>query len=134
MKIYAVKDRLIDYFLQPFAGPDDKNVLAAVSQQINSGDTHAISQAPQHFEVWRLGEVDQEGNLIARKEFIADCASLVRPGIRGAASAQRGGAEAPQPDNSLQGQDQGTRGANSAHKPPPARSIPASPYAPAEIP
>lgn len=83
MKIYAIRDRLIDYFQQPFAGPDDKNVLASVARLINNGEiTSDIAQAPHHFEIWELGEIDQEGHINATRKLVADCGSLVRPNIR----------------------------------------------------
>lgn len=83
MNIYAIRDRLIDYYMQPFVGPDDKNVLAAVARTINQGEmTSDIAQAPHHFEVWRLGRVTEDGHIDVSKEFLADCSSLVRGGIR----------------------------------------------------
>lgn len=79
MRIYAIRDRLIDYFMQPFVGPDDKNVLASVARLVNQGEiTSDITQAPHHFEVWQLGEVQEDGTVVAHKELLADCASLVR--------------------------------------------------------
>lgn len=83
MKIYAIKDRLIDYFMQPFAGPEDKAVMAAIARTINNvGDMSDIAQAPHHFEIWQLGQVTEDGHLIPERALIADCASLVRPGLR----------------------------------------------------
>lgn len=83
MKIYAVRDRLIDYFMQPFIGPDDKNVLASVARLINQGEvTSDIAQAPHQFEVWKLGEIGEDGHITAEKAYLADCSSLIRPGIR----------------------------------------------------
>ncbi|QXP07994.1 MAG: nonstructural protein [Arizlama microvirus] len=83
MKIYAVRDRLLDYYMQPFAGPDDKAVLASIAKIINSqGEQSDIAQAPHHFEVWELGEIDQEGHINPTRKLIADCAALIRPGIR----------------------------------------------------
>jgi len=89
MNIYAVRDRLIDYYLQPFAGPDEKNVLAAIAQQVNGDQESAISQAPHQFEVWELGTVDQEGNITPTRRLVADCASLIRTGIRKRTDTQR---------------------------------------------
>lgn len=82
MKIYAIRDRLIDYFMQPFVGPEHKAVLASVAKIVNMEGQSDIAQAPHHFEVWQLGEVDQDGHLTAKLDFIADCSSLVRRGIR----------------------------------------------------
>ena len=83
MKIYAIRDRLLDYYMQPFAGPEDKAVLASIARMINTqGEQSDIAQAPHHFEVWELGSIDEEGHINPTRKLIADCSSLVRPGIR----------------------------------------------------
>lgn len=83
MKIYAIRDRLLDYYMQPFAGPDDKAVLASIARMINTqGEQSDIAQAPHHFEVWELGTLDDEGNLTPTRKLIADCHALVRPSVR----------------------------------------------------
>ncbi|QXP08024.1 MAG: nonstructural protein [Arizlama microvirus] len=83
MKIYAIRDRLLDYYMQPFAGPEDKAVLASIARMINTqGEQSDIAQAPHHFEVWELGEIDDEGHINPTRKLIADCSSLVRPNIR----------------------------------------------------
>lgn len=83
MNIYAIKDRLIGYFLVPFAAHTDREVLAAVAATINSEtSTDAISQAPHHFEIWRLAEIDDQGHITPSREFVQDCAGLVRDHIR----------------------------------------------------
>ena len=68
--------------MQPFAAPSDKEVLAAVSRTINSGETSDIAQAPHHFEIWQLAEVQEDGHIEPKRELIADCASLVRRDLR----------------------------------------------------
>lgn len=85
MKIYAIKDRLIEYFQQPFIGPTDKQVMAAIATAINNPEQmNGITQAPHHFELWSLGEVDEEtGRITPRHELLADCSSLVRRSVRG---------------------------------------------------
>ncbi|QXP08205.1 MAG: nonstructural protein [Arizlama microvirus] len=83
MKIYAIRDRLINYFMQPFVGPDDKSVLASVARLVNTGEvTSDIAQAPHQFEVWTLGHVTEEGHLVPEREYLGDCSSLVR-NVRG---------------------------------------------------
>lgn len=72
----------MDYFMQPFIGPDDKPVIAGVAEQINNGEIHAINRTPHYFEIWRLGEINEEGEVTATKELIADCGSLVRGSVR----------------------------------------------------
>lgn len=84
MNIYAIRDRLINYYQTPFMAHTDKEVLASLAKLINGEDIniHEIAQAPQHYEIWRLGQVDQDGDLIQDKELLADCASLIRIGVR----------------------------------------------------
>jgi len=80
MNIYAVRDRLLDYYLHPFAAHTDKEVLGAIATAINrEGNLDAIAQAPHHFEIWKIGEVDDDGHLTARKELLATCENLIRP-------------------------------------------------------
>jgi len=93
MKIFAVRDRLIDYYMQPFVGPNEKEVMAALARTVNNiEDTNGISQAPHHFELWELGQVDEEGNLTPTRRLVCDCASLIRVGVRD--RAERAGQEA----------------------------------------
>jgi len=97
VKIYAVRDRLIDYFLTPFAALSDKSVLASISQVINNPETmDAIAQAPHHFEIWILGEVQENGQLTGAPNLLCDCASLVRRGVRTA--EERGAGADRRPD------------------------------------
>lgn len=89
MKLYAIRDRLLDYFLQPFIGPSDNQVKSAVADNINNEESnHAISQAPNQFELWRLAEIDEKtGQVGGEREYICDCTSLIRPNIRIRANA-----------------------------------------------
>lgn len=89
MRIYAIRDRMLDYFLTPFASRTDKEVLGGIAAGINNGDSKdALAQTPHHFEVWCIGEVLEDGSIVAAKVLIADCGSLVRPGRP---SAESGG-------------------------------------------
>lgn len=82
MNIYAIRDRLIDYYMRAFSAPDDKDVLASIAATINEGDPNsALAKSPHHFEIWRLGKVTEDGDLRPGKELIADCSSLVRSGV-----------------------------------------------------
>lgn len=83
MKIYAIRDRMLDYFQQPFVGPNDNAVRASLAAHVNNPEaTDAIAQAPHHFEIHQLGYVTEEGALVAEKSFICDCSSLIRVGLR----------------------------------------------------
>lgn len=93
MKIYAVRDRLLDYYMQPFVGPDDKEVMSALARTVNNeADTNGIAQAPHHFELWELGTIEGEGNLTPTRRLVCDCASLIRRGVR--SRSEREGQEA----------------------------------------
>lgn len=78
LNIYALRDRLVGYYLQPFCAPDDNNVKAALANIVNQGEKDAISQAPHHFEIWRLGKVTEEGDLVPGKEYVCGCQDLIR--------------------------------------------------------
>lgn len=105
MNFYSIRDRFLNYYMTPFVGESDRPVIAAVAALINSGETtDAIAKAPQHFEIWRIAKVDdQTGEVTADREFIADCGSLIRRGIRkdattgnpNAATAAQPGGEQP---------------------------------------
>lgn len=77
MKIYAVYDRKIEYFMQPFAAPDAKAVLSGIAREVNTKDS-TIAQAPYDFEIWELGVMDENGYINPNKTLIANCAMLVR--------------------------------------------------------
>jgi len=83
VNIYAIRDRLLNYFMRPFVGDGDKQVLAAVAKGVNSEERNVeIAQAPHHFEVWRLATLDEDGHVVVSREFLADCSSLVRASVR----------------------------------------------------
>lgn len=111
MRIYAIRDRLIDYFMAPFAAPGDKEVLAAMAHRINLvGETNdAIAQAPHHFEIWKLGEVNEDGHITAAQDFIADCSSLIRRGIRSAEERTTGSDGLKGPENERTSRANGDR-------------------------
>lgn len=81
MNIYCIRDRMLDYFQDPFVAPNDYNVLASVANVINNPEVHsAIAQAPHHFEIWRIATVDDQGHINESREFVSDCSALVRAG------------------------------------------------------
>lgn len=81
MKIYAVRDRLIDYFMLPFVAPDDHQVMASLSQEVSRPDNpNAIASAPHHFELWKLGEIHEDGVITPGQELVCDVSTLVRVG------------------------------------------------------
>lgn len=83
MKIFALRDRLIDFWQQPFAGPDEKAVKQAIARTVNEGAaTSDIAQAPHHFEIWELGYVTEDGHLIPERKFHGDCSGLIRSRLR----------------------------------------------------
>lgn len=82
MKIYAIRDRLLDYYQQPFIAQDDKPVLGAVSHQLATGNNLDWQNAPHHFEIWRLGKVTEEGHLEQDRELLATLDSLIRADLR----------------------------------------------------
>lgn len=120
-KLYAVRDRLVDYFMQPFVGPSDKQVLASIATVINGeGNNSAISQTPQHFEIWRLADIDENtGRVSGEKEYLADASSLIRGGIRGGTEAGPGAGKVGAPEGRVPGAAAGPTGhANAGQRAP----------------
>jgi hypothetical protein len=119
MKIYAIRDRLIDYFMQPFVGPDDKTVMASVARLVNQGEvTSDIAQAPHQFEVWTLGQVTEEGHLVPERQYLGDCSSLIRTDIRAGRGNQRGSEETPTSEISRHRAPEDHGGPNGVSNPP----------------
>jgi len=56
--------------------------MASLANMINNEGDSDFVQAPHHFELWTLAEVHESGEVIAAKEFICDCAGLVRKNLR----------------------------------------------------
>lgn len=108
MKIYALYDNHLGYFQKPFLAEDDKQVLAALAQTINNGDTtNAIAQAPQDFELYTLGEIDQDAVVKVEQAKIANLNSLIRGSVR--EGRKNGSSEMAEPTGKSAGHAPGTR-------------------------
>lgn len=83
MKIFAVRDRMLDYFQVPVVVHREQDLIAAIARGINGegDDRNELAQAPDHYELWLLAEVDDQGRINEKREFIANCASFVRNGV-----------------------------------------------------
>lgn len=82
MKLYAIRDRLLEYFQRPFIGDTDATVLAAVATAINTEANVDFAKTPTHFEVWVLAEITEEsGHVRPTPKFISNCSDL-RRGVR----------------------------------------------------
>lgn len=118
MKIFAIRDRLIDYYMTPFAADNDKAVMASLARMINDPETtDAIASAPHHYELWELGHVTEDGTLVAERTLLCDASSLIRAGIR--TRAERGDAEGGLPDQTGRRAADGARSDAQAAKPAP---------------
>ncbi|QXP08019.1 MAG: nonstructural protein [Arizlama microvirus] len=70
---------MIDYFMVPFPAPNDNEAMAGISHEVNRTDINAaIQTAPHHFELFSLGEIDENGTIFPKKELVCDCGSLIR--------------------------------------------------------
>lgn len=79
MKLYAIRDRLLEYFQRPFIGDTDATVLAAVATAINTEANVDFAKTPTHFEVWTLATINEEtGTVTGAPKFIANCSDLRR--------------------------------------------------------
>lgn len=105
MRIFAIRDRLLDYFMTPFAAPESKAVMASLSNMINNPETaDAIAQAPHHYEIWQLGVVNEDGHITAEQTLICDCASLVRERVRARAEIAPGNGALDAPEGRSRGE------------------------------
>lgn len=105
MKLYSIRDKLLGYFIAPFASHSDNDVLASCARAINQEDNRdPIAQTPSHFELWQLAEINEEtGKVTGDPVFLTNCSDLVRsrvrkadgPGAAETAAAATGGAVAP---------------------------------------
>lgn len=84
MKIYTVRDRMIDYFVLPaFFADNDMQAMSMIAASVNGDRKDALAQTPHHFELWRLGEIkEQTGTLSESKEFLAECSGFIRSRVR----------------------------------------------------
>jgi len=114
MIICAIRDRMLDYFQPPVCVNRIQDLMAAIAKGINDhGATqHEIGQAPDHYELWKIGEVDDQGNVHANREYITNCASFVRNGVWKRRTEGASGAESE--SGSRQGRSEGARGPTGA--------------------
>lgn len=74
---------MLNYFLRPFVADSNFQVMASLTEAINSDKETTIQAAPHHFELWCLAEIDEEtGRVTGKPEFLQDCAGLVRNRVR----------------------------------------------------
>jgi len=121
----------MDYYMSPFPAPGDAQVKAAISIQLhNEGAQSAINQAPHQFEIWRLAKIDTEtGHITESREYLCDCSSIIRTGIRSHATGRA--PETDRPSEQAAGRIERTAGQAHSHaaaeagipsQPPPAEA------------
>lgn len=82
MKLFAIRDRLLDYFQNPVAFDQAQHVQRNLATTINNPEmVNEITQAPDHFELWQIAEVDDQGHVVEKRELICNCSSLIRNGV-----------------------------------------------------
>jgi len=100
---------MLNYFQRPVMADQAPDVVAAVATAINNGENNDFCKKPEDFEVWQIGEFDQESGLLVPKlTIITNCASLVRTGVREDTASAR--AKALAAAGRSQGAPGGTRG------------------------
>lgn len=82
--IYAIKDRAINGFNEPFVQPSEQHMLRLMRDEVNSDPSKSsIAKHPDDYDIYQLGEYDQEsGNITAYQApaMIARCKDLLNPG------------------------------------------------------
>jgi len=121
MRIYAIRDRLIDYFMRPFFLENDKAAMQAIAEIVNDKEgASAIAQTPHQFELWRLADIEENGEVKGSKEYLGDASGLIRTGVRPDTNRRPGSDESkdqPEPRRSTPSGDRGYPGTlPSTHK------------------
>lgn len=125
MNIYAIKDVLLEYFMTPFAGHGDKDVMNSLAAMLNNPEVKndQVKDAPHHFQLWRLAKVwEDTGEVEPARELLCDCNNLIRP-RRPATGPTAGGLREPQ--SQVPGAHHRTGGAPSASERAPTGTPPA---------
>lgn len=82
MKVYGVRDVCICSFLMPMFFVNNAAATRALGDAVNkAGEDNQFYQHPEHFQLYYLGEFDEESGVLAplpAPEFVVDCQSLVR--------------------------------------------------------
>lgn len=67
IKIYAVKDRALDAFMQPFYAHSDGYAIRSFTDEINKqGST--FNAHPDDYDLWRIGTYTDTTGLIEKEE------------------------------------------------------------------
>lgn len=83
LTIYALKDKLLEHFMQPFMSPGEKEAMSALSTLINDEESkHAATQSPRDFALYQLGHVTEEGQVYGDFRIVCEAAGLVRDRVR----------------------------------------------------
>lgn len=83
MKIYSIKDIMLEYFQTPFCAENTNEVMASLSNLVNRiGENHVYAQAPHHYQLWQVGLFTDDGHLSPEREHICDLNSLIRSDLR----------------------------------------------------
>jgi len=100
--------------MRPFFLENDKAAMQAIAQIVNNGDpNNAVAQAPHQFEIWKLGEITENGEVKPEKEYLGDASSLIRGDIREDTHRRPGTGTrevAPDPSTGTPGGDRGGTG------------------------
>jgi len=122
LKIFAIRDRLLDYYQAPMAQMRSSDLVAAIANQLNNPETaYEINQAPEQFEVWQLGYVTDDGHLVPDRVLVCNCAQLIRASVWHKRTGSP--AAAPEPTPNHGGAHSGT-GANGGPGPSPVQGEP----------
>lgn len=72
LQIFAIKDRAIAAFMQPFFAPSIGGALRAFQDAMNDGST-PMNKHPDDYDLWHLGEWDdQSGEFVCETGLAKD--------------------------------------------------------------
>jgi hypothetical protein len=86
MKIYAIYDVMIAYYLHYFMEGNHKQAKSRISETINTPGHSSIQKTPHHFEIHHLGEINDETGQVTgyagQNTILCNCRELVRTDVR----------------------------------------------------
>lgn len=122
MKLYAIQDLVLEYFLAPFAAADDNQAMGGLATLVNTENSDdPVSKSPQDFVLWQVATCDDQGNINADKRKLRNAATLIRRTrtTEGAGS----GHEIPPTARQGNGHATGAPGGGHANKRPPPGTL-----------
>lgn len=67
MKIFSVRDNVVQAFLQPFFSPNSGSAIRSLQEVVNDPN-HTFAKTPADFSLYELGDYDDSNGIITAIE------------------------------------------------------------------